>query len=84
MSRILHLVNIVLGYNKSKGVREHRLEEPPLGILAVTCHLEESASHHFSSLQNLSNDKKSNSYDSWLRPFADSNPDIHYDDENVE
>ena len=46
MSRILHLVNMGLRYGRSKGVREHRLEEPPLGSLAVPCHLEESASHH--------------------------------------
>ena len=46
MSRILHLINMGLRYGRSKGVREHRLEEPPLGILAAPCHLEESASHH--------------------------------------
>ena len=46
MSRILHLVNMGLRYGRSKGVRAYRLEEPPLGSLAVPCHLEESASHH--------------------------------------
>ena len=46
MSRILHLVNMGLRYGRSKGVRETRLEEPPLGNLAAPCHLEESASHH--------------------------------------
>ena len=46
MSRILHLVNMGLRYGRSKGVRETRLDEPPLGNLAVPCHLEESASHH--------------------------------------
>ena len=46
MSRILHLVNMVQRYHKSKGVREYRLEEPPLGSLAAPSHLEESASHH--------------------------------------
>ena len=46
MSRILHLVNMGLRYGRSKGVREHRQEDPPLGILAAPCHLEESASHH--------------------------------------
>ena len=43
---MLHLVNMGLRYGRSKGVREHRLEEPPLGSLAAPCHLEESASHH--------------------------------------
>ena len=47
MSRILHLVNMVQRYHKSKGVREYRQEEPPLGSLAATPHLEESASHHY-------------------------------------
>ena len=46
MSRILHLLNMILRYGRSKGVRESRLEEPPLGSLAAPCHLEESASHH--------------------------------------
>ena len=46
MSRILHLVNMGLRDGRSKGVREHRQEEPPLGSLAAPCHLEESASHH--------------------------------------
>ena len=46
MSRILRLINMGLKYGRSKGVRERRLEEPPLGSLAVPCHLEESASHH--------------------------------------
>ena len=46
MSRILHLINMGLRYLGSKGVREYRLEEPPLGSLAASCHLEENASHH--------------------------------------
>ena len=46
MLRILHLLNMRLRYGRTKGVRERRLEEPPLGSLAVPCHLEESASHH--------------------------------------
>ena len=46
MSRILHLLNMSLGYGRSKGVRAYRQEEPPLGSLAAPCHLEESASHH--------------------------------------
>ena len=46
MLRILHLVDMGQRYSRSKGVRERRLEEPPLGSLAVPCHLEESASHH--------------------------------------
>ena len=46
MSRILHLVNMGLRYEKSKGVREYRQEEPPLGSLTTSGHLEESASHH--------------------------------------
>ena len=46
MSRILHLLNMSLRYGRSKGVRAHRQEEPPLGSLAAPCHLEESASHH--------------------------------------
>ena len=50
MSRMKHLVNMVLRYGRSKGVRESRLEEPPLGSLAVTCHLEENASHHTSDV----------------------------------
>ena len=45
ISRILHLVNMGLRYGRSKGVRETRLEEPPIGNLAAPCHLEESASH---------------------------------------
>ena len=44
---MLHLVNMGLRYGRSKGVRAHRQEEPPLGNLAAPCHLEESASHHF-------------------------------------
>ena len=47
MSRILHLLNMSLRYGRSKGVRAHRQEEPPLGSLAAPCHLEESVSHHF-------------------------------------
>ena len=47
MSRILHLLNMSLRYRRSKGVRDSRQEEPPLGSLAAPCHLEESASHHF-------------------------------------
>ena len=46
MSIIIHLVNMGLRYGKSKGVRERRLEEPPLGSLTAPCHLEENASHH--------------------------------------
>ena len=46
MSRILYLVDMGLRYGRSKGVRERRQEEPPLGILETPCHLEESASHH--------------------------------------
>ena len=45
MSRILHLINIVLRYGKSKGVQAHRQEEPPLGILAAPYHQEEIDSH---------------------------------------
>ena len=48
MSRILHFVNMGARYDRSKGAREHRLEEPPLSNLAAPCHLEESASHHLS------------------------------------
>ena len=33
----------------SKGVRAHRLEEPPLGNLAPPADLEESALHHCQS-----------------------------------
>ena len=40
------MVNMGLRYGRSKGVRAYRLEEPPLGSLAVPCHLEENASHH--------------------------------------
>ena len=47
MSRILHLVNMGLRYGRSKGVRVSRQEEPPLDNLTAHCHLEESASHHF-------------------------------------
>ena len=46
MSRILHLLNMSLRYGRSKGVRECRQEEPPLGSLAAPWHPEESASHH--------------------------------------
>ena len=52
MSRILYLINMGLRYGRSKGVREYRLEEPPLGSLAVPCHLEESASHHMDFLDD--------------------------------
>ena len=38
--------NMGLRYGRSKGVREYRLEEPPLGSLAAPCHLEESAKDH--------------------------------------
>ena len=37
---ILHLLNMSLRYGRSKGVRERRQEEPPLGSLAVPCHPE--------------------------------------------
>ena len=50
MSRILHLLNMSLRYSRSKGVREYRLEEPPLGSLAAPCHPEENASHHNNKL----------------------------------
>ena len=50
MSRILHLLNMSLRYGRSKGVREYRLEEPPLASLAAPCHLTESASHHMVTL----------------------------------
>ena len=30
----------------SKGLKLHKVEEPPLTTLAATCHREESASHH--------------------------------------
>ena len=46
MSRILHLLNMSLRYGTSKGIREYRLEEPPLGSLAPPSHLTENASHH--------------------------------------
>ena len=46
MLRILHLVDTGQRYSRSKGVRERRQEEPPLGNLAVPCHLEENVSHH--------------------------------------
>ena len=35
-------------YHWSKGVQVTKVEEPPLGSLAVTGNLEESASHHYS------------------------------------
>ena len=44
MSKILYLLNMSLRYGTSKGVRERRQEEPPLGSLAATSHLTESAS----------------------------------------
>ena len=47
MSRILHLIDMGLRYGRSKGVREYRLEEPPLTHLAAPSDLEESASHHY-------------------------------------
>ena len=43
---ILHLLNMVLRYRGSKGVRAYRQEDGSIGNLAVTRHLEESASHH--------------------------------------
>ena len=45
MSRMIHLVNLRQIYGGSKGVRDYRLEEPPLGSLAAPGYLEESASH---------------------------------------
>ena len=45
MSRILHLIDIIQRYRGSKGVRAHRLEEPPWTSLTTPCNLEESASH---------------------------------------
>ena len=52
MLRILHLVNMGLRYGRSKGFRDTRQEEPPLGSLAAPCHLEESASHHLGPAVN--------------------------------
>ena len=52
MSRILRLLNMSLRYGRSKGVRAHRQEEPPLGSLAATCHLQESASHHEKTIRS--------------------------------
>ena len=46
-SSMKHLMNLITRYHCSKGVRESEVEEPPLGSLAATCYLEESASHHF-------------------------------------
>ena len=40
------MMNLVKNLDGSKGVRDHLVEEPPLGNLAATCHREESASHH--------------------------------------
>ena len=40
------LMNLVQRYHWSKGVREYKVEEPPLDSLAVTGNLEENASHH--------------------------------------
>ena len=48
MSRILHLIKMDQRYLGSKGVRETRLEEPPLTHLAAPSDLEENASHHHS------------------------------------
>ena len=50
MSRMIHLMNLVMRYHWSKGVRESEVEEPPLGSLAVTGNLEENASHHIENL----------------------------------
>ena len=58
MSRILHLVDMGLRYGRSKGVRESRLDEPSLGSLAVPCHLEESASHHFMTPRSFVSDHR--------------------------
>ena len=49
----IHLINMSLKYGRSKGVREYRLEEPPLGNLAARCHQEEGASHHIPCLPFL-------------------------------
>ena len=46
-------MNLVRRYRGSKGVRELRLEEPPLTSLAATCHMEESARHHIVDQQGL-------------------------------
>ena len=48
MSRIFHLMDEGQGYLGSKGVRECRQEDGSIGNLAVPCHREENASHHFS------------------------------------
>ena len=47
MSRMNQIMKFLKSYGGSKGVRVTRLEEPPLGNLTVTCHLEEVVSHHF-------------------------------------
>ena len=46
MSSLKHLVNMGLRYGRSKGVQVTRQEDGVIGNLAVTRHLEESASHH--------------------------------------
>ena len=43
---LFQIMNLVRRYCGSKGVQEYRQEESPLTSLAVTCHLEENASHH--------------------------------------
>ena len=50
---MIHLINLSQRYLGSKGVRLRRLEEPPLGNLAVAGHLEESTSHHSQDYPDL-------------------------------
>ena len=46
MSSLFHIMDFMWRYVGSTGLLERLVEEPPLGNLAVTCHREESASHH--------------------------------------
>ena len=70
--RVLRTMNLVRRYRGSKGVRNHRQEEPPLGNLAATCHWEESASHHMVSDDERCLSAASRKVNRSLRPFAHS------------
>ena len=55
---LIHLMNLIKRYRCSKECREHKVEEPPLGSLAVTGNLEEGASHRVSLLMASALDVK--------------------------
>ena len=70
MSRMIHLMNFSHWKLGSKGARLCRQEEPPLGSLAVACHLEESASHHLGQRGHRKPNRRNPLWRLWRAPVT--------------